>query len=412
MKIPKIAMAGLLALTTVTAARASTNYIYITGSTAFRASLYEALQNVLDPASATAGFVGSAGKLSKATSAIISGTTISGSLPVTFETYFTGSAGGVAAVANSLVFANAYLTNTTPTALLTANLGGGQAESSGTYDSPGDVPTFTMCDVWQTSTGFPSTPALSDTIVGIVPFKWVRNAGSPSYWTNVTPGLAQALFSTGFLPLSLFTSTNADSNTLVYAIGRDSDSGTRISAFAESGFGASSLPTQWYPTNAGGIINAANSTGTIQGQEPVPAETLYSGVQLDVGQGGYSGGSDLAAAMTNAGSLSAIHGYYLTYLGTSDAGTAESGGAAEINWNGVPYSTNAIAQGLYTFWGYEHLDHLTTLSGDGLTIANLVKTNIVNQAATNAGLLLSIMNISRQTDGGVINNNFNVTPTY
>ena len=73
--------------------------------------------------------------------------------------------------------------------------------------------------------------------VALAGFKWVASKGAPTGLANITPQLAQALWGNGTLPLALFTSSAADEGTLVYATGRDPDSGTRATAFAESGIG-------------------------------------------------------------------------------------------------------------------------------------------------------------------------------
>ena len=78
-------------------------------------------------------------------------------------------------------------------------------------------------------------------------------------------------------------------------------------------------------------------------------------------------------------------------------------GAREIKYNGVAFSTTALQEGQYTFWGYEHLMYKPTLVGDGKTVADILANQIIT---ADASILLSTMRCNRQTDGG------QVAPTY
>jgi hypothetical protein len=417
MKLPKTIVAGLLALSTATLANA-VEIIHITGSTAFRTSTVNAIINIMQPGTCVGAFVG-AGPVTKASFAIISGTTAVGGIPVIVKCYWSGSAGGVGLVNGTITAGTGeWLTNATAMSAIASGGTGGTSVASGSaiYDPPAQAD-VALSDVFQAATPFP-TPVINQTSVGIVGFKWVRNAGAATVTglNNMTPGLARALLSAGSLPLALWTGVATDSNTLVYAIGRDGDSGTRITAFSETGFGAFSLPLQYSPTNAAGAIVTAAVPGPITGQEITPFQSLYSGaIQFPPGQGGYNSGGDLAAAMTNGGTLATINGYYVTYLGTSDASTATNNGAVELTWNGVAYGTNTVAQGQYSFWSYEHLDYLPTYSStdnNGYTIANQIAANITTNTATLSGLLLSQMAVQRSADGGPIKPIYSTLPTY
>ena len=146
------------------------------------------------------------------------------------------------------------------------------------------------------------------------------------------------------------------------------------------------------------------------GQELYPQETINT-ILYTQGHGGYSSGGDVAAMLKFTGnSSSVIGGYYLAYVGISDATTALAGGATELQWNGVSYSTNAVQEGRYTFWGYEHLDYRSdygTVSSLGKQVADQIAGDILaTDAPASSGLLLGSMNVSRATDGGL------VTPNY
>jgi hypothetical protein len=412
MKAPKILAAGLLAFFMAGVSNAQT-IVHITGSTAFRAGVHQAIQDILDPGqSLSIAYVnsGSSG-LPGASAAIFKGSLYSsnGGGPVIIKTYWSGSVGGVQSVSQQLALSSAWLTNATAGTQAGANVYG-----SAVYDPP-TVPDVCMSDVFQASTPFP-TPKLTEQIVGVVPFKWVRNNGSPSTLSNMAPQLAIALYGgSGKLPLALFTGLNSDEGTNVYALGRNADSGTRMTAFAETGVGPFSTVQQYYPLDNGTIIKSGTGT-TITGQELVPVDTV-NGITYPVGNSGYNGGGDLAAALKATGSATAtnVNGFYVAYLGLSDAYTAESGGATDLAYNGVTYSTNAVQEGHYTFWGYEHLDYTTGYSNPGKAVANLIANKLYYQDAdiipstgnpVAAGIRTIYMNVERSTDGGAIFNNY------
>jgi len=279
MKAPKILVAGLLAFSLAGVANAQT-IIHITGSTAFRAGAHQAISDILQPGY-TVGYSGSS--LPSASQAIFTGTTYAsnGAIPVIIKTSWSGSVGGIQTVSQQLTIST-WLTNTTPAGPSAPN----------NYDPPA-VPDACFSDGFQSSSPF-TAPVLLDHIVGIVPFKWVRNNGSPSTLSNITPQLAISLYTgTGSLPLALFTGLNSDEGTNVYALGRNADSGTRLTAFAETGIGVLNIVHQYYPLNGSTIIKNGG-TLVVTGQELVPLDVV-NGITFPVGDSGYNGGGDLAA---------------------------------------------------------------------------------------------------------------------
>jgi hypothetical protein len=395
MKSLKLLMAGLLGLCSTGIVRAQT-VIHITGSTAFRNATVTAITHILKPGF-TYGYAGTS--FTGANQHIFTGTTISNNIPVIIKTSWSGAVGGMQTVSQQLPIST-WLTNTTPQSTT------GTPSAPAVYDPPA-VPDVGMDDGVQATTPFP-TPALLAQNVGAVCFKWVRNVGSPLTLTNMTPFLAQALWQNGSLPLALFTGLNSDETTLVFALGRDPDSGTRKTAFAESGIGVFNTVIQYAPTNSSGNIVDRNNAGPITGQKPWPAETV-NGIFFDIGNGGYSSGGDVAAALKTSGSLAGVGGYYLSYLGLSDANTAIAGGASEMTWNGIPFSDAAVQEGHYTFWAYEQLcyrNNYGTVDANGKTVADLLATQIKTVDGALAGELLSTMHCTRAVEGGV------VTPNY
>ena len=371
MTLSKTLLTGAAALALAASAHAQT-VIKITGSSAYRGPTHAAIKNIL-AAGYTYAYQGT--DITKAGAAIFTGSV--GGNPVVIKTVWTGSVAGVQTVSKGVSI------NFLPTAT-TQSTGGTQNAPA---VSEAGIPDIAMSDTYQSSTPF-KTPLLTDKVVGVVPFKWVANNGAPS-GLNMTPQLAQLLWGNGSAPMSLWTGTNADVNTGIFAIGRDPDSGTRLTAFAESGVGVNSVVTQYQPTIVGGVVT---------GQDYV-AQQIVNGITFPTGQGGYSSGGTLATAMSATGSLAAIGGYYMTYLSTGDAATAITGGAQEMTYNGVAYSTTAVAEGKYTFWGYEHLMYKSTLTGVPKTVATTLANQILN---TDATIKISSMNVVRTTDGGLV----------
>jgi hypothetical protein len=393
MKAPKFLLAGVLALSVAGVARAQT-VVHITGSTAFRSAVHNAITQILQPGF-TYGYSGST--FSSASQAIFTGTAYTNGINVIIKTSWSGSLAGIETVSQAVPSTvGTFLTNTTPQST------GGTSGAPAVYDPP-LIPEVCMSDGFQATSQYPF-PVLQAHTVGVVTFKFLRNAAAPSSLTNMTPLLAQALWINGSLPLSMFTGNSNDVNTIVYAIGRDPDSGTRKTAFLETGvqtFVANLNPTiveQYQPTNASGVVNKANP-GAILGQAPWPAETVDN-ISFVLGDAGYSSGGDLAWAMRASSPF-----IYVTYLGLSDSATAEAGGAVELSYNGIPYSDAAVQNGQYTYWTYEQLDYLPsygTTDANGKALADSLAAQIISTNAAAVGELLSTMHVTRQQEGGPV----------
>lgn len=395
----------MLALSAAGVAQAQT-VVHITGSTAFRTAVHDAILNILQPGF-TYGYVGTS--FTGAGEAIFTGTAITNNISVIIKTSWSGSLAGIQTVSQAVpATVGTFLTNTTPQSAS----GTGGAPSN--FDPP-VIPECCMADGFQYTSQYP-TPVLTATTVGIAPFNFVVNApGAAAGVTNMTPLLAQALWENGSLPLSMFTGNPGDANTIVYATGRDWDSGTRKTALLETGvqtFFSEVLNIQtiyqYEPLGSGGLINKANFPGnnTITSLPFWPVETVDT-LSYGVGFGGYSSGGDLAYG------LRATSPYILvSYLGLSDTATATSTGsggnnAKALSYNGIYYSTNTVQNGTYTFWTYEQLDYLPTL-GTTDPNAKAVADSLANNLSTNAaaingvGVLLPTMNVVREQEGGPV----------
>jgi hypothetical protein len=281
-----------------------------------------------------------------------------------------------------------------------------------------------MSDVFQATTPFNTNQLLDGGTaagpVGVVPFVWAAANGTPSGVTNVTPQLAQYLFSAGAVPLSQFTGAHSDENDQIVATGRDPDSGTRLTAFAETGVGVTNTVRQF----------VATTSGTTAASYALYAQETVNGITVVAGNGGEASGGTLAGNLRFTGShghakvnnSNLTNGYLLSYLGTNDAVSAAfpttatngTGPAIQLKYNGVnlPLPTTVdsngvaaldavnsiplIAEGQYTFWGYEHLFYTGSFAGDGKTVADSIADQIAN---TTAIITIPVMQVQRGGDG-------------
>jgi len=397
-----VASASLAAVAGASAQSATT--IHIIGSTAYRAAAITGIENILN-AGYTFGYTGTSGA-TKASQATFVGTTKGTNTSVVIECSWTGSVGGVQTLAQqSPVITNSSFISPTLNTLTTtgASLAAPVFEAAITAD-------VSMSDSFQGSTAFSGGSSylnLIDTKVGVVPFVWAKGltndatvAASFQHVTNMTPLAAKAMLGSGVLPLSLLTGTATDSSIDVLAVGRDEDSGTRLDAFAETGFGIFALPVQYAPTIAGGVI-----TGVAQ----YPANTVNN-ISYPVGQSGYSSGGTLATTLNTpiaSGTQDTFKNPFalIGYFGTSDAANV-NGGNNNLTYNGVAYSATAVQEGQYTFWSYEHLMYRPAYQHTtGGNVADQLAQQILTQDAVQAGILLSTMHVSRTVEGGVITHN-------
>ncbi len=295
-------------------------------------------------------------------------------------------------------------------------------------------------------------------IVGVSPLGFYASPGFPA--TNITTQLAQLLYTSGAVPLSLFTGnfTNGDQNKIVYALGRNTDAGQRFGAYTEVGLGTSSNVRVWQPnytaaaggtpqtTGAGGIVYG----GVVGSHKLWPAETI-SGIFSPLGSGGYSSGALIAQQLTSVLGPNAYKtydpeiedfvypnataGYYIGYatpgdggprvLGVNASGTdlgvipAQNRGVA-LSYNGVALhnangsvASDNVRNGRYTAWLYNR-----TLKRSGPnpftgtapeqatknTFYNTLRDQIQTVDAVQGGGLLNDANfkVQRFTDGGLV----------
>jgi len=419
MKTINILAVGACALATVGMASATPTTVVITGSTAYRTAVVKAIVHALngtvnsDGSSPTlpagSGFAYNGGSFTGANAHTFSGN-LNGdsSKPVLIECSWTGSAAGVQTVASTT---SDYTVRVLPSSvdLSTTTGHSGYNDPTATSASSSDyqtvVPQIAMSDASQASTPFNGTlpdsngtnhsySTLTDNTIGIVPFVWVKSKGASASITNITPQIARTMWTgDGTLPLSMFSGSSSDSGTKVYATGRNADSGTRLTAFAESGIGTSSIVAQYDCAKDAG--SADTFTDGIGLYDP---ETV-NGLFFDYGQSGELSGGNLAK--TSKMGKTGLGNSYVSYMSTGDAATLVGNGGGILSYNGVtldpsPTYTNLV-EGKYTFWGYEHLLYKSSLSGVALSTATAIKSKLIGGDST---LSTTAMHVQRQVDGG------------
>ena len=415
MKIKSLVTASLLALVTGSAFAADLGVVYITGSSAYRAATNSSIQALFKPATLQ---VGSVGALSGATYAIFKGELLGvAGDTVTICTDFTGSAAGVQAIVQTTtdgltgnpanIPAVKYID---PATSLAAAPSTTTALSTPTYTHASGV---ALSDVNYYLTKFtrptddvPNEAGSSP--VGVVQFFWVKNNGASSSITNITNQAVKGL-AAGGLPLSFFSgaTTGPDLTTQVRIVGRNADSGTRLTAYEEGGYGALSVAVQYAPSGANQGTNGSGQSagsGDITSLSLWQAETIL-GLPFNVGESGFASGGTLASVMTRTSSAGPI----VTHLSKGDAKTAILGGATLLSYNGVlpedPATATAfpsITSGKYSFWSYEHLYYNNQTTGTG-TVAELLATEMAKTAqASLSGIAIGDMMVSRGGEGQVV----------
>ena len=376
-------------------------HLRITGAQAFRGAAHAAILHILDPGTFTYAYQGT--DISQANVAIFTGS-VSGN-PVIIKTDLIGSEGGIQVVSHQ--DAIGFLADNVPQSA------GGTANATTTL-ADSSIPDVALTDSFQSSSFFFGTfkgkfyPTLNDQLIGIFAEVFVASKSAPNGLTNITTQQAQNLFTAGKVQLSVFTGNPADTAPVI-STGRDTDAGVRLTALAELGLGSTSNVKQYQPSTSGNAI-ITTSGGAISKALVWPASTVQ-GIGVAAFNGGYSKGSQLAAALGNTSDTQTVYaangttvvgngGFYISYLATPDAETiAVPAGAVELTYNGVPYSVQNVQQGRYTLWAYGHLDYQPSLSGVAKTVADALATQLIN---VDAPILLGSMAVGRSTDGAKV----------
>ena len=330
MKINKTVLASVLGLSVASYCSAGT--IYMSGSTAMRSVVYATIINpgsVFTAAPTTTLFQGGG---SSANYMAFSGTLVGGSGTTVLQCHWSGSEGGIAdvAVPRTTDFIDPSLLDGTdhganvPSLTVTA------------------TPDLAMADNSQ-ATSRTKTPVLTKGAkVGIITFKWIRN---PGVWTggNITSQQIRQVLR-GYCPLAVLTGNAADTTSYVYCSGRDNQSGTRVNQYGESGFGIFTIPSQIELDGSGNMVEVGGT-----------------GSGIYIGDYGFSSGGTLANTMgaNTTSSSDPVNGgtgfSVISFMSVGDATTAIGKGAVELTADGVAFSSAAVKEGTYSYWGNEYI---------------------------------------------------------
>jgi hypothetical protein len=348
---------------------AGTVDVYITGSTAFRANVYTACQNLYGGAGPTIYYANAAnggansGFSSSTASWVMTGTPVSTLTNVQGNTLvvhglFTGSTQGLQTTeqGTKLVFAQP------------AGTPGGNANVYVT-----NSPTIGFSDASGSASPFPATGNFVEEAVCVQPFVLVKSTATVGAVTNISNVSWEQLeygIPAGRIPLSAWTSKTGDTNTFVYLYERTKDSGTRRCETAQEYYQYNDPVTTyvydytnnfWYtPTATANTANGAFPNGVIGSEGPG-----NNNANLNWGFG-YIGGGDIKNSLNNGNATNQA----IAYLSIADA---KAVGAANwnniISYNGIwPTAAGAgihgntgtnnfspITLGYYPCWGFEVL---------------------------------------------------------
>jgi hypothetical protein len=445
MKLNKSLMLGALALGIASIASAD-QVLHITGSTAFRGAAVAAIENSMIGAY-TVAYQGAQptvdGTELGVNNVVIRGTMTGVAGITTVKCAWAGSTGGILCNAKQLDIATipgavGWMSGTNIGSTTSITVGN---KTMNAVPSPSfALETFTpaetqksdvnMADSLQASTILYASPVLGSTKVGVIVFEWVANNGSPAGFSNLTTFQANTIFGNGGVYLSQVTGNPLDTLP-VYGVGRNFDSGTRLSQLTETGLGTLGTVQQMQVTNSGtlGAGGAITGLGLYLGETIFPAP--YTRTYGD-GESGYSSGGTVADVLATPGSSTApslgrdgLYGtncWLVGYLGRNDANravkkTAGANTAHRLTFNGVTdwtgasdsqvsvYNDAAVTEGLYQGWEYEFLQTRTGLAGTRLQAATQIATRIHDTDATVSGIKETSMNVSRDYEGGPITHN-------
>ena len=318
-------MLAAAAILFATPAFAQTTTVRITGSTAFRSAVNQAIYDLFQAAQGGtltnygwAGAGASAPQLGESRS-VWRGTISGVAGTVIVKTSFQGAVGGIQTLDQNSTrsdwgadtWSGASQTGTDGTTV-TADVAMGDS--------------FQASTIYTTGAGSP----LTDKVVGVVPFVWAKcgAANALTNWKNMSSLNARSFLS-GKTSLQLFTGDIADAAKFVIAMGRDGDSGTRLQTFAVSGFGTLSNPLQYesnYTAGTGSVSRIFVNNGG-SGYTSAPSINL-SGLAGGTGatatvQINAATGKVVGFTVTNGGS-----GYTFTNPATLAAATITGGGGA------------------------------------------------------------------------------------
>jgi hypothetical protein len=431
-----LVLAALLAGVTGVASANTVEYVHIAGAPAYRQDSIAVIQAVVN------GFTGAGetGAYNKVLNPTLHGVdpanasaeqwyipNFGSGVDLVISLSLTGSTASVESVASG---ATALAQNFIPDAASTASLIGSPNNTGSLTLTEAHVPDFALSDTYQGTTPFNGTIVLrqgttgtqhntytfgplTSTTLAIEPYVWVGSPGLHAAGvSNVTTSQLQLLYKNGKLPLSFFTGNNADESKYVYGLSRDPGSGSRLIALAETGVGVTTSIKTYEPTVTGASADSLGNFvgGTIaSGTVPLyPSGVIKSTLIYDpnAGDTGYPsfGTGDQTGLLAAITATPPAGEYFIGYFNPTDAAEAVAAGSEQLTYNGVAYSQAALEEGNYSFWSYEQLLEPSSLTSQATTIANDLVAAWPN-VTLNTGVQLSVVNVSRLTDGGQITSN-------
>lgn len=418
------------ALAALTIASASAETIYITGSTAFRSAANQTLLNLYganilatDKSTTTDN---SAGNL------FFTNCDVGGGNIVDVAVAWSGSEAGIQTVAGgtnnkTLPFFDKAKITALGGSFPKVSLAGGSMSTLATNANTSLAKgTITFSDTYQGASIFTGTASdgaaynnLNDVVVGVVPFTFVANKDCT--YTDITTSIFTDIASKGYTYGSLFTGNASDTNVKCWLLGRNPDSGTRVTTFAVGKYGIKTIANQVGLTAGSGTITAIakSAAGTI------------NGISIGAGNNGESSGGTLCGYMTNSVSPTVTTtnwaiprgssaNYIIGYAGVSDAAGSYAAGLKYLTYNGVKgrcYNTSTktvldegytnVITGKYPFWSYEHVMWDSAYSTAALSNVVTALTNAITIVSSTNSLLapniaLGEMQVKRTADAGVI----------
>lgn len=369
MKLNKLILASAFTFGVVSLSDAGT--IYLTGSTAMRGSIFTTITkpgSVFTAAPVTTTYEGSSA--SGANYMVFSGTLVGGSGTTVLKCHWSGSEGGIRDVVTGAteLFVDDSIVD-----------GANHTGSPGTTISHNVD--LAMADNSQAFSRSKSPTLTTGQQVAVITFAWVRN---PGLWTgsNVTDSMIRQALS-GFCKRAVFSANAADISDYVYVSGRDNQSGTRVNAFGNSGFGIFTIPNQVEMDSSGNMLDLD------------PPNGVYAG------DFGFTSGGTLAGTMganTTAKSdlFNGGSGYsVIAYLSRGDANTAITAGATELTYNGVAQSAANVKEGTFTFWGNEYIYQKNGASSEAQSVYNNMAASIPNDVNGTTAIKLTDMHCVR-----------------
>jgi len=403
MKISTQITAALVAMGIVSQAMATDPVVYLTGSTAFRSTIFKSLSDTSGTTNSVfmPGFSYGTWGNSSAGSAnymvfhgVLTNAGAYNGQSVYIDCAWSGSEAGIGSVCDATLqnelrdgtYTNLLGSPETWVDYASATLAPAASGGNVVTSAPGPNGTLTngaqleanshqgdlaQADTSQTVSFTPQTTNVLTQLTpygteGVVTFTISKNVQpNPSQsWndcSNVTLPQLNILFANGVAPAWFFTG-NTNDHQYVYLVGRNFGSGTRQNMLSDSGYGGHRPVDQ-------------NSIG--YGIDPRdPAQDPKTLLLQDEGNNGYESGGGVAKALADSGG-STIQGscqqtdpinggtgwFALGYLSPSDAlSTGNNGGQGLYpntnNWvtvDGVFSSNGTIENGQWWYWGHEYL---------------------------------------------------------